>query len=392
MRAIRWAGEADRYFGPFTYARDSRDYRPFAIMLGSGDGDDYPGCRLRLSGFGHTLILALPEVIKPWRRWHEITTEPTRSQMIESGRQAGYWDQHETEYGFTAVGGALHWHYGPQTHDSETTKSKCWFFPWRAFRLARHSFYSLDGALFGNLPMSPSYREWQNRWKVEEAIKAACPVAEFEFVDFDGQCLTASAVIEEMEWAHGEGWFKWLSWVRRNKVRRSLKIDFSGETGRRKGSWKGGTIGAGIDMLPGELHEAAFRRYCADHEMIFIGAAEPAPPPPMGYALVDRDVIAEQKGGSVSPLRVVREMALNAGIHGAPNLSAVLNEACGSFNRENHRAGRFKDALKALLFALHARPLFGGPHLSLEDAIAAANELIDRDGPGRQQANEEPSE
>ena len=25
---------------------------------------------------------------------------------------------------------------------------------------------------------------------------------------------------------------------------------------------KGGTVGHSIDMLPGELHEAAFRRYC----------------------------------------------------------------------------------------------------------------------------------
>jgi hypothetical protein len=53
-----------------------------------------------------------------------------------------------------------------------------------------------------------------------------------------------------------------------------LDIRFSEETGRRKGSWKGGTLGHGIDMLPGELHEAAFRRYCATHEMEFVGAAE----------------------------------------------------------------------------------------------------------------------
>ena len=43
------------------------------------------------------------------------------------------------------------------------------------------------------------------------------------------------------------------------------------ETGSKKGSWKGGTIGHGIDMLPGELHEGAFRRYCLAHKMKFIG-------------------------------------------------------------------------------------------------------------------------
>ena len=46
------------------------------------------------------------------------------------------------------------------------------------------------------------------------------------------------------------------------KIRRSLDLEFSGETGPEKGSWKGGTVGTGIEMLPGELHEAAFRRYC----------------------------------------------------------------------------------------------------------------------------------
>lgn len=36
--------------------------------------------------------------------------------------------------------------------------------------------------------------------------------------------------------------------------------------GPEKGSWKGGTIGHSIEMLPDELHEAAFRRYCdQDH-------------------------------------------------------------------------------------------------------------------------------
>lgn len=58
-------------------------------------------------------------------------------------------------------------------------------------------------------------------------------------------------------------------------LRRSLDIRFSGETGHRKGSWKGGTVGHSINMLPGELHEAAFHRYCTEHEMTFIGEAAP---------------------------------------------------------------------------------------------------------------------
>jgi len=91
------------------------------------------------------------------------------------------------------------------------------------------------------------------------------------FRDFDGEELTATTHISEHEWHFGEGQFKWLSLFRRPKISRSLDISFSGETGRRKGSWKGGTTGHSIEMLPGELHYAAFQRYCAEHQMTFIG-------------------------------------------------------------------------------------------------------------------------
>lgn len=267
MSAIRWS-DNDRYFGPFTYARDRRGYRPTTIMLGSGDADDYPGCRLRLSVFGHTLITSLPQIIKPWRTWHEILTEPTRSQIIAQGRQPGYWETHSREFGFTAAEGALHWHYGPQTHDSETTKSKCWFYPWRDHKCIRHSLYDLDGDMFATLP------EWgfrhKNGWAVKAVIEGACPIATFDFIDFDGERIVASCRIEEREWQRGKGLFR-LLYLGRNTIRRSLDIQFSSEVGRRKGSWKGGTIGHSIEMLPDELHKAAFRRYCSEQALTFVG-------------------------------------------------------------------------------------------------------------------------
>jgi hypothetical protein len=46
---------------------------------------------------------------------------------------------------------------------------------------------------------------------------------------------------------------------------------FSSEVGERKGSWKGGTIGHSITLLPNELHEAGFRRYCEKEGLKFIG-------------------------------------------------------------------------------------------------------------------------
>lgn len=267
INPIRWS-DNDRFLGPFTYSRDTRGYRPFAIMLGSGDGDDYPGCRLRISAFGHTLIAALPPIIKPWRRWVD-----TSHYQWSKGPGSGYWDQHGREYGFTASEGALHWHYGPQTHDSTTTKGKCWFYPWRERSLVRHSVYDLGGQLFADLP-DWNFRstDGRNAYEASNALKAACPVACFEFADFDGERITVTSMIEEREWKRGKGIFRAL-FIGRNTVDRSLDLQFSSEVGRRKGSWKGGTIGHSISMLPGELHEAAFRRYCAKQGLKFISAA-----------------------------------------------------------------------------------------------------------------------
>lgn len=256
---IRWS-DNDRYFGPFTYACDSK-YRKFAVMLGSGR-EEYQGCRLRISIGKHTLIAALPAVIKPWRQWvdtsrYEWSTNP----------HGGYFDEHEREYGFTFVEGALHLHGGAQTGDSTTDKSWVWFYPWREHRMVRHSVYDLKGDHFADLPQG---KYSSNRFAADNALKTACPVARFDFLDFDGERITATCQIEEREWKRGKGLFR-IIFLGRNLIRRSLDLTFSAEVGKRKGSWKGGTIGHSIDMLPDELHGAAFRRYCEQQKLKFVG-------------------------------------------------------------------------------------------------------------------------
>ena len=273
---IRW-GDHDRYFGPFTYSR-SLHYSPIAICLDSGDGDDYPGCRIRTSAFGHTLILAVPAIIKPFKIWKEITHEPSRSQIINQGREPGYWDIYRREFGFSCSEGFLQIFFGAQTHDSSTTQSWSKFLPWRNWRHVRRSLYDLEGNHFWTYPKSSrpklGGKAYHNRWAVEKAVEDACPTVSFEFDDYDGERIIATTKIEEREWRFGEGWFKWLSLFRKPKIRRSLDMEFSKETGTRKGSWKGGTIGAGIDMSNGELHESAFKRYCAENNMTFVAKAK----------------------------------------------------------------------------------------------------------------------
>ena len=49
--------------------------------------------------------------------------------------------------------------------------------------------------------------------------------------------------------------FGWPTWIKE-----SIDVEFSDEVGERSGSWKGGTIGCGYTLQPGETMEQALRR------------------------------------------------------------------------------------------------------------------------------------
>lgn len=258
--ARRW-GDNDRYLGPFTWAY-SDSYQHWAVVLRSRgeEGGDGGRCSLRLSMRKATLIIALPGIVRPWRekvypKWDAATVQ-------RLGRD-WYWDVDPRQYGFSLSDGNLSIYYGRVTHDSSTDQNWGCFLPWTQWRHVRHCLYGLRGELLLKEPKAPVSHAHREAW---DAIEKRCPHAVFAFEDFDGQRLTASTRIEEREWHFGTGWFKWLSLFRRPKIRRSLDIKFSDEVGRDKGSWKGGTIGTGIEMTATELHESAFRRFCEqDH-------------------------------------------------------------------------------------------------------------------------------
>lgn len=250
-RAVRW-GDNDRYFGPFTFAW-SDHYRTIAISVQSGDEDERKGY-FRFSLGRMSFLAALPTwLIRPEKKRVQATYWSAED-IARMGRD-WYWEAIPREYGFSIVDGHLSVCYGRSTHDSSTEQRWGCFLPWTQWRFVRHSFYDADGNHFWTAPKGAS---WDQRREMEEK----CPTLQFSFRDHDGETLIATTKIEEREWLFGEGWFKWLSWFRKPMIRRSLDISFSGETGPEKGSWKGGTVGTGIDMKPGELHEAAFRRYC----------------------------------------------------------------------------------------------------------------------------------
>lgn len=271
--ACRW-GDNDRYFGPLTFAWD-KGYSSLGAMLCSG-GDEERSASFRVHAGPLTMLLALPTWAVPPQRT-KVYPKWDAETINRLGRD-WYYDVARREFGFSFSGTgtvgestALHVRFGRQTMDSSTEKSKCYFLPWTEWRHVRHSLYGLDGSLFAHLPAnarwgSPARDE-------EERLTEACPTAVFAFRDYDGEALTVTTKIEERQWLRGTKGFRWLSLFAKPIIRRSLDLRFSGETGRRKGSWKGGTLGHGIDMRLGELHESAFRRYCTEHDMEFIAAA-----------------------------------------------------------------------------------------------------------------------
>lgn len=249
----------DRHFGPITIA----PYRKtFELYVSSGGGYCEPRTNLRITGFGWTLRLWLPNFLKPYRE---------------------RYDHHPRTYGVTLsdMGGGydfLQVHYGPQTHDSRTTKNWSRHLSWKQWRCVRNSVYTPDGAHFAT--------EEKGKWDAFYKTREECPKSYFGFEDCDGDMRIASCIIEEREHHRGDGWFKWLSIFSPAKIYRSLWFEFDYEVGPGKGSWKGGTCATGISMLPGEDPETAFRRWCSiehdsrgrKYKVRFIGKSKPPEP------------------------------------------------------------------------------------------------------------------
>jgi hypothetical protein len=263
----RWS-DHDKRYGPWIYSYDPRsNYTIFEVILNSSSEEDEV-TTFRVSVGPRTLIL----VMKPWLKGY-MKTEQYLSFPAGSPTpvQKTYTEEIERKYGISITGDPgevkfFQFFWGPQENQWPSNLGMNWscFLPWTNWRFVRLSFYNLDGVqiqdVFDDAHGSKTRKN--------------CPKLSFEFLDFDGEKIIATTHIEEREWRKGDGFFSWLSLFYKPRIHRSLDIEFSKETGPRKGSWKGGTIGHSIELLPEELHRSAFRRYCEKHGMTFIGICE----------------------------------------------------------------------------------------------------------------------
>lgn len=92
---------------------------------------------------------------------------------------------------------------------------------------------------------TPKKREsfYEDKWKKRQKSWT------YDYTDkHDGEVIPTTIYVEEREWRP-----KWLKWTNLfSKIERTIDVKFSKEVGKRKGSWKGGTVGCGYLILPNE--------------------------------------------------------------------------------------------------------------------------------------------
>lgn len=86
----------------------------------------------------------------------------------------------------------------------------------------------------------------------------------YTYVLQSGEVQERVATVSIEEFEYRRKCFRWLPWFAR--VKRSIDVRFNDEVGERTGSWKGGTIGCGYDMLPGETAWECLRRMEAERD------------------------------------------------------------------------------------------------------------------------------
>lgn len=117
-----------------------------------------------------------------------------------------------------------------------------WDYTWiKTSRLLKDGTWAIDSKKTGRKDF------WRDEWKEKlwQEIHHYKYTTKYNEVQDD---VDATIGVSEME--HRPRWFKWTRLFA--KTRKSIEIEFSNEVGSERGSWKGGVIGCGYEMLPGE--------------------------------------------------------------------------------------------------------------------------------------------
>lgn len=240
----------DKNFGPLTIGQCDRGTKLKMISIGNcGDDTDHYATRLVVYFNRFAMRLMLPNFIKPHKRWVKYS-------------DGGCWQFDPKEYGISLMDGHVSIQYGRQTMDSSSDKSWGFFLPWKEWRMVKMNLYDADGKLFwsgeGDMDINTQIKN-----------ENLCPKRKFQFFDFDGEKIVATTHIEERKWHRCSKRWKWLSIFFKPNTEKCLRISFSSDVGKEKGSWKGGIVGTAIKLTHNENHTHAFKRFCEEKSLTY---------------------------------------------------------------------------------------------------------------------------
>ena len=122
-----------------------------------------------------------------------------------------------------------------------------WYMPWDV-RQVRHEVQRPDG----------SWVPYVGAWTDKEPDGRQLWTFDYRYTLNSGEVQERIATVYVERREYRQIWLKWCPLF--GRLRCAIEFSFDGEVGERTGSWKGGVIGSGENMLPGETVEQCFRR------------------------------------------------------------------------------------------------------------------------------------
>ena len=134
-------------------------------------------------------------------------------------------------------------HRGGKGNMKGGSKWWTWYIPFLTKEWVRTSIL-LKGGIWEHETKGNRKDFYKEEWKEKQESWT------YNYTDsYDGEVIPTTIYVDEREWRP-----KWLMWTSLfAKKSRSIDIHFSKEVGKRKGSWKGGTLGCSYELLPNEL-------------------------------------------------------------------------------------------------------------------------------------------
>lgn len=153
------------------------------------------------------------------------------------------WDPFEImeSWGAACGEGTLHLHWGRHT--------KVLWIPWRNWVQVAHDVRQATGN------WTPFVGSWERGKAPDRRHVETLP---YRYMLRSGEVQARTAAVSVERRVRRLRMLRWLPWFQRTT--HAIDVTFSDEVGERSGSWKGGCIGCGYELKPGETAPQCLKR------------------------------------------------------------------------------------------------------------------------------------